>query len=187
MEGLPIPRVDELSHALAQLTDGSRRVDHAARTGREYKVLRGHEGGPEVQRLLPHFALGGRQDSRRTDLDPRVEVSVLQGDADGLQTGAKQLEAFPVPGRQLSFAVHEAESLELFDAAVARGDRDPELPAQLKGRSRPRERTHEDSRRVPVHDRLAQLQRLHHLHSPFSPRILETRFVISSASNGLLT
>src|SRR5205807_7665006 len=80
VEGFPVSRVDELPHALAQLTDGRRRVDHAARTGPRYKGLRGHEAGSEVKGLLLHFALRGREDSRRTDLDASVEVPISEAD-----------------------------------------------------------------------------------------------------------
>src|SRR5216110_3365761 len=126
MEPLPIPRVEELTHAVPELTDGRRRVGHTRESGDWYKVLRGQQGAAEVQGLLPDFALRGGQHAGRADFDPGPKVAVLQGDPNRLQAGTKQLETLSVAGRQLLLAVDEAQSLELLDPAVAGRDRNPE-------------------------------------------------------------
>src|SRR5437867_7590468 len=185
MEPLPIPRVDELTDAVPELTDGRRRVGHARESDDWYKVLRGQQGAAELQGLLPDFALRGGQHAGRADFDPGPKVAVLQGDPNRLQAGTKQLETLSVAGRQLFLAVDEAQSLELLDPAVAGRDRNSEPAAEFQRGHGAFEGPHEDPGGVLVHHGLAQLQRLHHIQSPRSPRFRETRLVISFASKGL--
>src|SRR5437016_1715588 len=132
MEPLPIPRVDELTDAVPELTDGRRCVGHARESDDWYKVLRGQQGAAEVQGLLPDFALRGGQHAGRADFDPGPKVAVLQGDPNRLQAGTKQLETLSVAGRQLFLAVDEAQSLELLNPAVAGRDRNSEPAAEFQ-------------------------------------------------------
>src|SRR5947208_2439056 len=187
MEPLPIPRVDELTHAVPELTDGRWPVGHTRESGDWDKVLSGPAGARDGQGLLPGFALRGGQHAGRADFDPGPKVAVLQGDPNRLQAGTKQLETLSVAGRQLLLAVDEAQSLELLDPAVAGRDRNSEPAAEFQRGHGAFEGPHEDPGGVLVHHGLAQLQRLHHIQSPRSPRIRETRLVISSASKGLFT
>src|SRR5438105_15658562 len=131
MEPLPIPRVDELTDAVPELTDGRRCVGHARESDDWYKALRGQQSAAEVQGLLPDFALRGGQHAGRADLDPGPEVAVLQADANRLQSGTEQLETLAVASRQLLLAVHAAQSLELLDPSVAGGARNPVSAAEL--------------------------------------------------------
>src|SRR5437773_1508616 len=84
-------------------------------------------------------------------------------------------------------ACNRSQSLELLDPAVAGRDRNSEPAAEFQRGHGAFEGPHEDPGGVLVHHGLAQLQRLHHIQSPRSPRIRETRLVISSASKGLFT
>src|SRR3989442_5456131 len=88
-------------------------------------------------------------------------------------------------GRLRSLAMHEAQSLEFLDPAVARGDRDPEAAAEVNRGCRAVERSQEDACRILVHDRPGHLQGFYGSYSRLSERMRATRPVISSASNGL--
>src|SRR5207302_11275777 len=104
MEPLPIPRVDELTYAVPELTDGRRCVGHARESGDWYKVLRGQQGAAEVQGLLADFALRGGQHVGRADLDQGPAVAVLEADAARLQSGTAQRETLSVARRQCGLA-----------------------------------------------------------------------------------
>src|SRR2546430_16549268 len=108
MKPLPIPRVNELTHVLPELTDGRRRVNHERGSDRGYKVLRGDEGAAKVQRLLHDFAGRRRQHGGRADLNPRAKVSVLEGDPHRRQAATGQLEPRSVSRGQLPRAIYVA-------------------------------------------------------------------------------
>src|SRR3989442_5441824 len=89
-------------------------------------------------------------------------------------------------GRLRSLAMHEAQSLEFLDPAVARGDRDPEAAAEVNRGCRAVERSQEDACRILVHDRPGHLQGFFGCYSRLIERMRSTKPVISSASNGLV-
>src|SRR5256885_13816939 len=187
MNPLPIPRVNELTYVLPELIDGRRRVNHERGSDRGYKVLRGHEGAAKVQRLPHDFAVRSRQHGGRANLNPGPKVSVLEGDPHRRQPRTEQLEALSVSRGQLPLAIHEAESLELLDPAVAGCDRNPESAAQFQRGHGLFEGPHQDPGGIFVHHRLAQLQRQHGVQSPRSARMRETGLRTSAACNGFFT
>src|SRR3989475_757340 len=95
----------------------------------------------EVHDLLGDLVLESRGDADRGQHDAGSKLSILERDMDGPEARSIELRPSPIPGRLRPLAVHEAQSLEFLDPAVACGDRNSEPATELDSRCRAIERS----------------------------------------------